>query len=115
MEASEEDERNVPHVTDDFPGTRKEDSESVSDSVMSDCDPVDGSLPGSSVHGILQARIQEWGCHFLLQGIFPTQESNPGLPHCRQILYHLSHQGRPRERGGMEKGLTKGGSRSGRS
>ena len=34
-------------------------------------------------------------CHSLLQGIFPTQESNPGLPHCRQILYHLSHQGSP--------------------
>ena len=33
------------------------------------------------------------GCHALLQGIFPTQGSNPGLPHCRQILYHLSHQG----------------------
>ena len=33
------------------------------------------------------------GCHFLLQGIFPTQGSNPGLPHCRQTLYHLSHQG----------------------
>ena len=35
------------------------------------------------------------GCHFLLQGIFPTQASNPGLPHCRQTLYHLSHQRRP--------------------
>ena len=34
-------------------------------------------------------------CHFLLQGIFPTQESNPGPPHCRQTLYHLSHQGSP--------------------
>ena len=33
------------------------------------------------------------GCHFLLQGIFPTQGVNPGLPHCRRILYHLSHQG----------------------
>ena len=32
-------------------------------------------------------------CHFLLQGIFPTQQSNPGLPHCKQMLYHLSHQG----------------------
>ena len=32
----------------------------------------------------------------LLQGIFPTQESNPGLPHCRLILYQLSHKGRPR-------------------
>ena len=30
----------------------------------------------------------------LLQGIFPTQGSNPGFPHCRQILYQLSHQGR---------------------
>ena len=32
----------------------------------------------------------------LLQGIFPTQESNPGLSRCREILYHLSHQGSPR-------------------
>ena len=31
----------------------------------------------------------------LLQGIFPTQVSNPGLPHCRRILYHLSHRGSP--------------------
>ena len=29
------------------------------------------------------------------QGIFPTQEWNPGLLHCMQILYHLSHQGSP--------------------
>ena len=35
------------------------------------------------------------GCHCLLQGIFPTQGSNPGLPHCRQTLYPLSHQGSP--------------------
>ena len=123
---------------------------------------MDCSLPGSSVHGIFQARILEWvaisfsrrsswsrdrtwvshlvGKHFtvwatikvyspkseseshsvvsdslwphwlyspwnslgqntgvgslsLLQGIFPTQESNPGLPHCRWILYQLSHKG----------------------
>ena len=33
------------------------------------------------------------GCHFLLQGIFPTQGSNPGLLHRRQMLYHLSHRG----------------------
>ena len=32
------------------------------------------------------------GCHAVLQGIFPAQESNPGVPHCRQILYHLSPQ-----------------------
>ena len=36
------------------------------------------------------------GCHFLLQGIFPTQGLNPGLLHCRQMLYHLSHQGSPK-------------------
>ena len=34
------------------------------------------------------------GCRFLLQGIFPTQGLNPGLPYCRQALYHLIHQGR---------------------
>ena len=125
------------------------------------CNPMDYSPPGTSVHGILQARILEWvamsfsrgspqprdqtqvswiaedslppelpgktygqhvkwkllshvqhvpwtiesmefsrseycsGSLSLLQGIFPTQGLNPGLPHCRQILYHLSHQGRP--------------------
>ena len=32
------------------------------------------------------------GCPFLLRGIFPTKGSNPGLPHCRQTLYCLSHQ-----------------------
>ena len=36
------------------------------------------------------------GSLFLLQGIFPTQGSNPGLPHCRRILYQLSHKGSPR-------------------
>ena len=39
------------------------------------------------------------GSHSLLQGIFPTQGSNLGLPHCRQIFYYLSHQGSPGERG----------------
>ena len=38
------------------------------------------------------------GCHFLLQGIFPTQGSNPGLLHCRQILYCLSHQRSPKSK-----------------
>ena len=58
-------------------------------------DPMDCSLPGSSVHGIIQTIVLEWIATFLLQGIFPTQGSNPGLPHCRQPLYHLSHQGNP--------------------
>ena len=43
------------------------------------CDPMDYSQPGSSVHGILRARVLEWGFHTLPQGIFPTQESNPRL------------------------------------
>ena len=62
------------------------------------CDPMGCSLPGSSVHRILQAKISKWGCHSLLQGIFPTQRLNPGLLHCRQILYCLSHQGSPGEK-----------------
>ena len=37
------------------------------------------------------------GCHFLLQGIFLTQGFNSGLLHCRQTLYHLSHQGSPKD------------------
>ena len=41
------------------------------------CNPLDHSPPGSSIHGILQARIMEWGCLAHLQGIFPTQGSNP--------------------------------------
>ena len=43
------------------------------------CDPMDCSLPDSSVHGILQARILEEDCHSLLQGIFLTQGLNPVL------------------------------------
>ena len=38
----------------------------------------------------------ELGSLSFLQGIFPTQGSNPGLPHCRQILYQLSHKGSPK-------------------
>ena len=60
------------------------------------CDSTDCSPPGSSVHGESPGQNSGVGCHALLQGIFPTQGSNPGLPHCRWILYHLSHQGSPR-------------------
>ena len=42
-------------------------------------DPMDCSSPGTSVHRILQTRILKLGCHFLLQGIFPTQVLNPSL------------------------------------
>ena len=51
--------------------------------------PMNCSPSRLSVHRILQARVD---CHALLQGIFPTQGSNSGLPHCRWILYGLSHQ-----------------------
>ena len=53
------------------------------------CDPMDcpWNSPGQNT-GV--------GSLFLLQGIFPTQGSNPGLSHCRQILYQLSHKGSPR-------------------
>ena len=51
------------------------------------CDRMDCSPPGSSVRGILQARILEWvAIPFSRAGIFPTQGLNPGLLHCRQII-----------------------------
>ena len=56
---------------------------------------MDCSLPCSSIHGILQAKSTGVVCHFLLQRIFPTQGSNPGLRHCGQTLYRLSRQGSP--------------------
>ena len=60
------------------------------------CNPMDCSLPGSSVHGDSPGKNTGVGCHALLQGIFPTQGSNSGLSHCGPTLYHLSHQGSPR-------------------
>ena len=59
------------------------------------CD-MDYSPPASSVHGESPGKNTEVGCHALLQGIFPTQGLNLGLPHFSWILYHLSHQGSPR-------------------
>ena len=52
------------------------------------CNPMDYSLPGSSVHGIFQAKILEWVTISFSRGIFPTQGSNLRLLHCRWILYH---------------------------
>ena len=49
-----------------------------------------------TVHGVLQARILKWVVFPLSRGIFLIQGSNPGLPHCRQILYQPSHKGSPR-------------------
>ena len=54
------------------------------------------NLPGSSVHVDSPGKNTGMGCHALLQEIFPTQGLNPGLLHCRWILYQLSHQSSPR-------------------
>ena len=62
---------------------------SVAQSCPTLCDPMDGNLPGFSVHGVLQARVLEWVAMPASGG------SNPGLLHCRWILYRLSHQGGP--------------------
>ena len=81
------------------------------------CDPIGGSPPGSPIPGIFQARVLEWGAIAfsdglyspwnspgqnagvgslsLLQGIFPTQGSNPGLLHCRQTVYQPNDKGSP--------------------
>ena len=63
------------------------------------------SCPTLWYHGLSPTRLlYPWnspgknagaGCHSFLQGIFPTKGSKPDLPHYRQILYHLSHQGSP--------------------
>ena len=57
--------------------------------VHGDCSP-----PDCSVHWDSPGKNTGMGCNALLQGIFPTQGLHPGLQHCRQILYRLSHQGR---------------------
>ena len=57
------------------------------------CKPMDCGPPGSSVHGILQERILEWVVICFSRGSSLTQGSNPGLLHCRQIIYHLTYQG----------------------
>ena len=56
------------------------------------CNPIDCSLPGSSVHRVSQAGV---GCHFLLQGIFLTQGVNPHLLDWQVDSLPLSHQGSP--------------------
>ena len=60
------------------------------------CDSMHCSPPGSSVHGDSPGKNTGVGCHALLQGIFPTQGSNSGLPPCKWILYCLSYQGNPK-------------------
>ena len=57
------------------------------------CDPLNSSLPSSSVHGISQARIMEWVALSFSRVPSRARDLNLGLLHCGQILYHLSHQG----------------------
>ena len=59
------------------------------------CNPLDYSLPGSSVPGDSPGKNTKVGCHALLQRILPTLGSNLGPQHCRWVLYYLSHQGSP--------------------
>ena len=63
----------------------------VAQSCLTLCNPMDCSLPDTSVHGDSPGKNTGVDCHALLQGIFPTQGSSPGLLHGRQILYRLSH------------------------
>src|SRR5574337_797045 len=51
------------------------------------CDPMDCSLPGLLCPWNFPGKSTRVGCHFLLQGIFPTQGSNPGLPHCSLLIW----------------------------
>ena len=62
----------------------------VTQSCLTLCDTMDCSSPGSSVHGIIQTGILEW-----VAISFSRDLPNPGLLHCRQIFYCLSHQGSP--------------------
>ena len=67
----------------------------VAQSCLTLCDPMDCNLPGLLCPWDHLGKNTGGGSHALLQGIFPTQELNLGLLHCRQIPYHMSHQGTP--------------------
>ena len=63
------------------------------------CNPMDYRSPGSSVRGDSPGKNIGVGYYALLQVIFPAQGSNPGLPHCRQILHCLRPPGKPKNFG----------------
>ena len=63
------------------------------------CGPMDCSPPGSSVHGDFPGENTGVGCHALLQGIFPTQGSNPGLPHLQVNSLLSESPGKPMNTG----------------
>ena len=73
-----------------------EKSENVNPLVMSNSFVTPWSVARQTPLSMGFPRQGYWsGCHFLLQGIFPTQEWNPGLKHCGQTPYRLSHRGNP--------------------
>ena len=80
------------YLIQEHPASKRKESESESGSVVSD------SLWPHGLHSPWNSPGQNTGVgsHSLLQGLFPTQGSNPGLPHCRRILHQLSHNGSPR-------------------
>ena len=59
------------------------------------CDPLDCSPPGSAVYGDSPGKNSRVGLPWPPPRDLPKQGLNPGLPHCRQAVYHLSHQGSP--------------------
>ena len=70
----------------------------VAQSCLTLWDPKDslGALPCSSIYGILQGRVLEWVAISFSRGFSRPRDMNLGLPHCRQMLYLLSHQGIPK-------------------
>ena len=67
----------------------------IAQSCLTLCNPMDCSPPGFSVQGIFPGKNTGLGCHFLLQGIFPTQGSNPRLLHWQADSITLSHLSSP--------------------
>ena len=70
----------------------------TSDMKSESCSAMSDSLPPQGLYSPWNSPGQNTGVGSLslLQGMFPTQRSNPGLLHCRWILYQLSHKGSPR-------------------
>ena len=64
----------------------------VAQSCLTPCDPKRCRPTGSSVHGDSQARILEWVAVPSSRASSQPRHRTLGLPHCRQILYHLSHR-----------------------
>ena len=73
----------------------KREIHSVARSYPTLCDTMDYTPPRSHVHGISRARILEWVAIPFSRGSYRPKDQTWGLLHCREILYHLSHQGNP--------------------